>query len=171
MRTEGAPLTRVATAGSGSSEAARVDRHETTYAGLRGGAVGGAVVGKRTAVEHGNGVIYKALTCRISPNVSCFHLFRSDSLLFPGQSFEKARFLFRILDVVFFSHSQLVGGVVGVRSLRTQIPFRTHWRLSGLRPTVRAGSAEHLGDCTWIMSKNSLLGKNLINVFREEGIY
>lgn len=55
-----------------------------------------------------------------------------------------------ILDL--FTHSHLVGGVVGMGPIRTKITFRTDLRLSSLRSTVWASSAQSLWDCTWIMT-------------------
>lgn len=60
--TIGALITHSAAAVFGSSKAAGVDRHETAITGFHGRAVGWAVVGKWTAVGHGNSVIYKDLT-------------------------------------------------------------------------------------------------------------
>lgn len=51
VRTEGATLAGAAAAALRSSEAAGVDRHETTFTGLHGGAVGWAVVRERAAME------------------------------------------------------------------------------------------------------------------------
>lgn len=60
MRTISAALTHSTAAVFGSSEPTGVDRHGTPFTGLQNRAVGWAVVGKRTAVEHSNSVIYKA---------------------------------------------------------------------------------------------------------------
>lgn len=62
VRAIGAPLTHTAAAAFGSSEPSGVDRHGPPLAGPHGRAVGWAVVGKRTAVGHGDRVIYTVLT-------------------------------------------------------------------------------------------------------------
>lgn len=51
VRTIGATLTGAAAAASGSSEPAGVDRHEATFTGLHGRAVGWAVVWEQAAAE------------------------------------------------------------------------------------------------------------------------
>lgn len=51
VRTVGATLTDAAAAAFGSSQPAGVDRHETTFTGLHGRAVGLAVVWEQAAVE------------------------------------------------------------------------------------------------------------------------
>lgn len=58
----GAPLTHMTAAVFGSSDPAGVDRHGATITGLHGRAAGRAVVGKWTAVECGNKVIYTAFS-------------------------------------------------------------------------------------------------------------
>lgn len=51
VRTIGASLAGAAAAAFGSSEPAVVDRHEATFTGLHGGAVGRAVIWEQAAVE------------------------------------------------------------------------------------------------------------------------
>lgn len=132
IRTVSASLAHTTAAAFGSSEPTAVDRHGAPFAGLDGRAVGWAVVWKRTAVEHGNKVIYKALTHALQ-NQSEARSFRHVNNL---DKLTNMCSCARFYNIRTFMHSQLFGGIEGVGSLRTKITFRTNLRLSSLRSTV-----------------------------------
>lgn len=113
VRAISAPLTHTTTAVFGSSEVAGVDGHKPPLAGPHEGAVCWTVVGKRASVGYVNRLFIKLF---VSMSVKYFfsHISVSGPLM----------------------HSQLLGGVVGMRSLRTKIPFGTDCRLISMRSTV-----------------------------------